>query len=449
VSNISEMLVQTVLSTEVEATVPAFAQAKKAFLDYLAASFAAVGEISVKNLEIYIGEQGNSLLIGCNKTTSAEKSALYNGFLAHYLDYDDTSSVIRGHGSAVLYSSLLALSRRINSTPQRFLAAYVIGMELMGRLAIAVGNQHYNKGFHNTATLGVVAGCLANCYYLDLDKEKTLSALGIAVSLVSGARVNFGTEAKPLQVGLAAEKSIESVLLAGIGMKASTTALDGDLGFFTLYGTGPEGTQEILTADWGERWHIIDQGLWFKRYTFCSGALQVADAAQSIKQKYSLQAEQIKKVEIVFNSKGDAALVQHRPTTGEEGRFSAEYVCAVGLLDRLETADNFSPQLIKPFLKKFLLKVKRVYTEDIKSSTLAQPKGRLAIVRVYLDNGDCLEERIDVPKGAPRNPLTKKDIEEKFLRYYPGLQGEDVISLVYELESQQNMEKLLELLATK
>ncbi|MBQ9257424.1 MAG: MmgE/PrpD family protein, partial [Acidaminococcaceae bacterium] len=274
---LTESLVRIIAETGPEDAGPAFAIAKQGLLDYLGAAWKGRAQAETNRLLRYVSGSGQALLFGSGQGASAELSALYNGYLGHYLDYDDVNQTIRGHPSTVLYPALLAAASLRPVTGKRFLAAYVIGAEVMARLAQAMGQQHYRKGFHSTATLGVLASAMATGYLLQLDTDRLLNALGIAAAQVSGIRLNFGTESKPLQAGLAAQKGVQAALLAEAGIAAGHSVLDGSQGIFALYGEGVrEDTREILLGKWGRSWELCSSGLWFKLYPFCSGASHVA-----------------------------------------------------------------------------------------------------------------------------------------------------------------------------
>ena len=55
-------------------------------------------------------EGGNkkAWLIGQKQLVTARQAALFNGFQAHYLDYDDVHATVRGHPSSVILSALFA-----------------------------------------------------------------------------------------------------------------------------------------------------------------------------------------------------------------------------------------------------------------------------------------------------------------------------------------------------
>ncbi|RKJ64051.1 MmgE/PrpD family protein, partial [Butyricicoccus sp. 1XD8-22] len=154
-----------------------------------------------------------SPIIGQGRKSTPQQSALVNGFLAHALDFDDVHTEVRGHPSAVLLSTLLALASTNDVTGKRFLEAYVVGVEVMARIARAVKDSHYEKGWHNTGTIGVLAAALAGGYMLQFSRDQLAQALGFAATQSSGLRCHFGTETKPLHAGLAARAAVLSVNL--------------------------------------------------------------------------------------------------------------------------------------------------------------------------------------------------------------------------------------------
>lgn len=390
-----------------------FPEAQRGLLDYLAVCAGAQAAPSVQNLLAYASmTQGAAPLIGTSKTAAPEMSALFNGFLGHYLDYDDVHAVVRGHPSTVLYPTLLALAATAPVSGKRFLAAYCLGVEMMGRLARAVTSLHYERGFHNTATLGTIAGAVAGAFLLQLNHKQIACCLGLAAAQASGLRANFGSEGKPLQAGMAAQKAVQAVLLARRGLTGSLDAFLGAQGFLALFAAG-QAPSAALSEKWGEPWLLTEQGLWFKSYPFCAGAAHTADAVLALRKAYSFTLDEITKVQIIFPPSGDAALVQRSPRTGEEGRFSAEYVAVVGLAGLTHSLDLFANRPIAPALQQVMTRVERCYAAAIAPLPDAQPPGRFTIVKVVLKDGRVLESRVDIPRGSPLKPLTARELAEK------------------------------------
>lgn len=447
---LTEQLVGLVVETGETEAKPAFAIAGQGLLDFLSAAWKGKAQRETDRLLRYVSGSGQSLLLASEQGASAELSALYNGYLGHYLDYDDVNQTIRGHPSTVLYPALLSVASLRPVSGRRFLAAYVIGVEIMARLARVMGKAHYRRGFHNTATLGVLAGAMAVGYLLQLDNEKLLNAMGIAAAQVSGLRLNFGTECKPLQAGIAAQKGVQAVLLAELGITASHTVLDGDKGLLSLYGNGIRAdTAEILLGNWGKKWELCNTGLWFKLYPFCSAASHIADSAKQLYQRGGFSPEEIQKVALVFPPGGDAALIHRRPATGEEGRFSAEYVAAVGLNGLSYTLENFSSKPVSAYLQQFMERIERRYDDAVIPAKTALPPGRFGIVQLYLTNGSIRENRTDTPKGSPGNPLTAEEQYQKLQACCPAEIAEKLPDEIKVLDNNSDMSGLIQILKTE
>ena len=85
---------------------------------------------------------------------STEDHALQLGYMSHALDFDDYHATFRGHPTTVVLSTLLALlESRPHLVVEDFLDAYVVGVELAGRLGKAIGTRHYAAGLHSTCLL--------------------------------------------------------------------------------------------------------------------------------------------------------------------------------------------------------------------------------------------------------------------------------------------------------
>ncbi|WP_277268682.1 MmgE/PrpD family protein, partial [Pantoea septica] len=125
--------------------------------------------------------------------------ALLLGYAAHALDYDDFHADFRGHPSVVILPALLAWAAENDAfDAARFLDACIIGVEMAGRLGLAMTQSHYTLGYHNTASLGTLAAAAALARYSGADARQTAVLLGIAATEASGLRAQFGSAVKPL-----------------------------------------------------------------------------------------------------------------------------------------------------------------------------------------------------------------------------------------------------------
>jgi len=100
-------------------------------------------------LQGHVTDSGLPALRRVYNQNDARSKALLFGYAGHALDFDDFHADFRGHPSTVILPALFALTNETTSTAEQFLDAYVIGVEVAGRLGLAAGQQHYTQGFHN------------------------------------------------------------------------------------------------------------------------------------------------------------------------------------------------------------------------------------------------------------------------------------------------------------
>jgi 2-methylcitrate dehydratase PrpD len=337
-------------------------KAKYGLLDYIASAFAGRADAGVMKLIRAAEEEGGRPLAPVlfhGRRVTREQSALINGFMGHALDYDDVHAEVRGHPSTVILPALIALADR-GGDGRRFLEAYIVGVEAMARIALALSNEHYERGFHNTATAGVLAAAIAGAHYLDWPADRAALALGLAATQAGGLRVHFGTETKPIHAGLAAAAAVRSLMLAEADVQANPAGLDGPLGYFAVFGQGEERARsELLREDDAPR--IVRPGLWHKLYPFCSAAYFGWHAAEQIGR---VPLERIEEIEIAFTGRSDAALIHRRPANGEEGRFSIEYIAALILSGRGIRADDFQRVPIDREIRAYMDRMRRTNVMD-------------------------------------------------------------------------------------
>ncbi|WP_085247044.1 MmgE/PrpD family protein [Gilliamella mensalis] len=386
--------------------------------DYFACTLQACHEDDVHKLLAWIVDEGGNArawLIGQKKLASARQAALLNGFQAHCLDYDDVHSDVRGHPSAVILSALIASIRLDNAEQKidgrRFLTAYVIGIEVMALLGQSINPQHYEKGWHATITLGGIAATAAICYLYD---EPFLSqALTLAATQASGMRLLMGTPIKFLHAGIAAQHAIQAVEWLRAGIHADQDFLDDKLGFLAIYG---QGNTRFDLSHWGKTWKIVHPGLWFKNYSYCSAAAYIADAGQLLYRNANFSVDKIESITIFFSPpQSDAALIYQMPLLAEQGRFSAEYVLALTLLGLPLSFEQFSAKPIANGIKNLMQKMKRSYQIQLTPHPQAYNQ-RYVVVEIVNSTGEKLNQRIDLPKGSPKNPYSQRELSLKLVK---------------------------------
>src|SRR5271165_3331080 len=185
---------------------------------------------------------GNSGVFGDAARYSPVGAAFLNGALAHSLDFDDTHAAGSLHPGAPVIPAALAAGEMVGASGADVLAAIVAGYEITCRVALALpAGEHYDRGFHPTATCGAFGAAAAAGRVFGLDAAGVASALGIALSQAAGS-LQFlanGAWTKRFQVGWAAMNGLAAATMAREGVKGAAEAIEGKHGFLHAYAPNP------------------------------------------------------------------------------------------------------------------------------------------------------------------------------------------------------------------
>ena len=352
-------------------------------------------------------------VLASGERTQAVQAALINGTAAHALDYDDVADSIKGHPSAVLVPTVLAVAEEVGASGAAALEALAIGFQVECALADGLGIEgHYSRGWHSTAVLGVLAAASAASRLMGVDHRAARCALGIAASMAAGSRRNFGTMTKPLHAGLAASNGILAARLAGSGFTADAEQLESPLGFLELYSGGePFDSQRFHSTLTGES-ALALRGLNVKRYPSCYDTSRTAEAALWLAPR--IEPAQIAEVLITVEPGGLRPLIHHRPQAGLEGKFSLEFVAAAALLDARIDLSTFTDESVRrPAVRSLMTKIK---LDEQAVPPIGSPRWQqsYSAIRVLDRHGVWLERRQDVPHGHANAPLSESELFEKF-----------------------------------
>lgn len=322
----------------------AVSRAKQALVDLVGVTIAGTGEPVSRMMLGFVerfGAVGKSTLIGSARSAGPLDAALANATTGHALDYDDSNFVLGGHPTVTLFPTILALGEHVGATGHQVLDAYIVGFEVLIRLSRIVNFHHYEKGWHPTATMGTFGAAAASARLLGLDADRTMSALGLAASMASGIKQNFGTMAKPIQVGHAAQKGLMAAMLAAEGANASPEALEGRQGFFAVY-NGVGKYSEAALEGLGETWELLGSGLMFKKYACCGSTHPVIDAAVDLATRDDINANAITRIGIAINPRRIPHVNRPHATDALEAKFSLQYTAAAAFMDRAVGLRHFT-----------------------------------------------------------------------------------------------------------
>lgn len=376
----------------------------------LAGSIEPAGEIALKWAK-EIDARPQATLWGTALATSPAEAAFVNGIAAHALDFDDSLPNLRGHPSAPMIAAALAVGEVTGASGADVLAAYVLGLEVAGKLGRAMGNGHYLRGWHTTSTVGTFTATAVAARLWGLDAVQLQTAWGIAASQVSGLVRNFGTMTKPFHVGRAARCGVMSAWLAREGFTADAEIFDGGNNLFDTYAGEDGGALEALVAKLGKPWEIVDPAIWVKRWPCCYCSHRPIGGLFELLERHAISTDEIESIAVGFLPGTDTPLIHTNPQTGLEGKFSVEYALAAVALDRKVNLETFTDVMVqRPPIRELIAKVRRYRIEDSKVYGL----DAYTDIEVETKRGK-FAMRVDRTPGSPAWPMTEEAAREKFL----------------------------------
>jgi 2-methylcitrate dehydratase PrpD len=390
---------------------------RRTLIDTVGVAVAARGEPAVAAVRELIGrgsDDASTVLVDGSAAAPAE-AAFINGVAAHALDYDDVVDHIYGHPSTVLWPALLAAGEAHAASTRQLIEAYLTAFDV--EMALAEGfavREHYARGWHSTATLGVVAAAAGVSRLLGNTARQTASALGIAASMAGGSRQNFGTMTKPLHAGLAARDGVLAASLAARGFSADPDQLEGPLGYFALYGDRSRLDRVLRALDHPTGTAIVREGVNVKKYPACYNTQRTIDAALSLASRPGIRADEITRISLTVEPGGFDPLIHHRPTTGLQGKFSGEYAVAAALTDGTVNLATYTDDMVRRPEVGALLDTIKIAESRTPPTGKPEWDHAYAVVEVELRSGNVEVARVDVPSGDRRAPLSATDIRAKF-----------------------------------
>lgn len=303
-------------------------------LDWIAVGRAGVDEpVShiVRDMVAADGGTGEATVFGLADSLPARSAALANGTISHALDYDDTHFANMGHPSVAILPAAVATAEKLGCDGRQLIDAAIIGFETACRLGTWFGRQHYNVGFHQTATAGTFGATAAVARLLALDGAQTRYALGLAASRASGLKAQFGTMGKPFHAGMAASNGVECALLASAGFVSRPDALQADQGFVQTHSVAPSDTASVF-AELGDTYRC--EAVAHKFHACCHGIHATLEGLGKAIDQHAIEPERLESLLITVNPRFLDVCNIAEPKTGLEAKFSYRLTAALALAGR-------------------------------------------------------------------------------------------------------------------
>ena len=405
-------------------------EGKRCLINFLAVAIYASRDPSLDILlDVFDAEGGSPLasVVGTGVRTTLQNAALANGYLGHLEDYDDTHFPTVIHPSSPVLPAALAVGEHLHASGRDVLAASVLGMEACCRIGMAVHPYHYDEGWHITGTTGVFGSIIAAAKLSGLDLGQMTHGLGIAGTQAAGVREVFGSMTKPFHPGRSAQSGVLASLLAQRGFTSTTEILEGRRGFAAVM--SEDSHLERVNDGLGESWELMMNGL--KPYACGVVNHPLIDAMVALKNSAGIDPSEVQSVSARVHPLVLELVDRPNPRVGLEGKFSYQHSMAVGLVDGAAFPAQYSDaRVADPVIAGLRDRIQATIDESMAEDA--------SEVTITLRNGQEHSQRIEHATGAPDNPMTDAQLNEKFRALvgdvFPSAEVDLMLSALWDLD---------------
>jgi len=454
----TEKIAQFVVNTSYE-DIPSDAveKAKRTALDCLGAALAGVTEPVSQTITGYVTKLGGppqASVFGAGLQVSVADAALANGSIAHALDYDDCGVKI-GHPSVLVLPAVLSLGEHVGASGQDILAAYIVGLEVEGKLALHADFKLMQARLNHQTWYGSIGAAAACAKLLRLDVAKTRMALGLAGNFACGLSANHGSMAGAMAAGNACRNGVVAALMAQVGITANSNIIEAKNGFYdTLVGPGHYDAERMADG-LGKPFYIESPGIGLKKYPSCYHTHRALDGVFQLMEEHRLSDKDIAAVDVGTSERAMRVLAFSEPATPYQAKFSMPHCIAAAVVDHAVTLETFTD---RKFADRHIVETrKKVHLSfpdvpiwpglaDVGPDTefVGNP------VTIRTTDGRNYSARVDIPRGDPALPLTDDELLSKYRDCGRSqLRPDDIersVNLVLELENAADIGPLITIL---
>jgi len=424
-------------------------QAKRFLLDSMGCALGGYLQHDVKMALSVLDEiagPGPATVIGSGKKIDVVSASLANALMIRCMDFNDIYWKQDPSHPSDLIPAALAACERVGSGGKELIVGIALAYEFEMRFCESAFPGIEERGWHHATLTGFVSPIVAG-RMLQLTAEQIENAIGIsACRHVTLGSVSAGelTMVKNTADPMATQSGVLSALMAEQGYTGPGHVIEGAEGL--THCLGPEWKLNILTDGLGESWRITSCGM----KAFPTEALTHGPISATIDlvRTNGLKPEQVQKVEVHTLTRAANILSdpsKYDPRTKETADHSLPFVIAAALVDREVTPKSFTPaKIMDTEIRAQLKKIELIGDQEIDK---VFPALQRVIVKIITTDGRQFCEQLEYPKGDPRNPLTDREVEEKFASLADGVlsaqEQSELKNAIWHLDELESVEELM------
>jgi 2-methylcitrate dehydratase PrpD len=423
------------------------AKARQHILDTLAAMVSGAklspGEIAIS----YAREMGGkpaATVAGSDLRTDVVTAALANGMCAHADETDDFHVGSITHPGCAVVPAALALAEANRVSGQQFLRAVVAGYEICCRMVMAIdAKRTFADGRATHAVGGLFGASAASAVVLGLTATHVPHLMSYAAQQAAGL-VCWRRDPDHIEKacdfgGFPARNGVQIATMIAHGMTGVADALEGNNGFFAVFGKGLDPTSALQTL--GQRHLIMEAAI--KKWCVGSPVQAALDAVEAIRAGNRFEASEIEAVTVRLPS-DSAKVVDNGPMPN----VNCQHLVALAIVDGGLTfeASHDHARMNEPAVRALRGRTTLVHDDALVD---ARPP-RQGIVEIKLRDGRVLRHHARAVRGTPDNPMTWEEVAAKSRDLIAPVLGvartRDLIAAVAGLESMKDVGDLAAML---
>ena len=393
---------------------------------------------------------GHARIVKYGDRVPMDDAVLVNGTFAQGCELDDYYDQGGGHPGAASVPVVLALAQKQRVSGAQLITAMVAAYEVGWRVGRALLPELMRRGYHAQSTVGVFIAAAAAGKILRLNAAQMTHALAIAGSHASGTMEydQSGGEVKRLHSGMACCGGLRSALLAEIGLTGPPTIFEGERGVLKVMSGA--GNVEPLIQDL--RPGNDDLALYhaaMKRFPVNASQHAPIELLDQLIGANDIEAGQVARMTVGVN---EGILLHggsiYQPKEVIEAQFSLRFSLAL----RLRQGNNDLRHYLDPAMWNDAAMLDIGKKIELRGDPAAVGARRFACnMTVHLADGREITGSLAAPKGNYGNPLSARELREKFFRLgatvLPQSRLAEIIDRAATIEMLDDLAPLAELLS--
>jgi 2-methylcitrate dehydratase len=391
-------------------------QTKRFLYDSIGCAFGSMQTKDVNVIrDIYLdmGGKKEATIFGFGDKLPAVNASLVNALMIRALDFNDVYWKEDPSHPSDIIPAALSVGEAVGASMKDVIVGIVLAYEFEQRLCeFAKPGVRERKWHHATLTQfvsPVVAGKM-----LDLSLDEMVNAIGISGChnhTIGCPTAGTLTMMKNTVDPMAVQAGVFAAYMAQKGYSGTEAVFEGKEGFMDCF--GPDWDLSIMTEGLGDTYRIMTCSM----KAFPTEALthtHITATLQSVIDN-DINPEDIDEVVVTTIARACDILFdphKYEPESRETADHSLPYCVARAILDRKITTQTFAQEKIDdPKLKDVIHKIKGEASQEFEKLF---PEKQPSRVTVKTKDGKAHSVYLEFPKGDPREPMTMKDLENKF-----------------------------------